>query len=672
MAKNIGGEKASRYSSQPITDNGKMAEAVAKAEARQGTGAEQGKSAKVEVAPDDMQMVLEQLRAMRSELQSARDEIKTMRNDMQELGKRVDYLESQCDKRAARKKGVGILATIGASFRSIFSKKPEQSKADKQGEDTDVQPTAKLNPIDAPAPVTDTQASSGATPNQDDLEVLHKDEIHHGPKPDSDTSDSKESDNPGRSPEKHKWRRRIGMALAGIALATGIGVGVANCDAITNYLSGSNPQEAAATATATVQNEVDDLAGVLAVDPSTLSGNQLEEQMDKLQREKADVAEAIEKNGNADADTLANARGILDSEDTLNYQEDLQSAIDAFNARSEAAEELGVDIDTYAELERAADDMHLSSIERVKELADYYGVPADKLGTDEAQNYMRDNLLSPTSVSEAFNCDTPEQAAEVLIFTAYNNKGALAQYINALDEDNGNPDSGIDGLEMPVNVDNLYQRYCNDHAAYVADFARFVEAMESATITERDATDQIMYSYYLSDGNRMVCSRGPENSGGDTTKIYEVTFYDADGNVIAVILVKNGCGQIEAGGSTYTAVTPTIVKAPGTSHGTPNGGGGNPGGGNPGGGTPTPKPKDPTKDVLDNPGNQYAKDDVPGVSGQPSQTEQGSANNDTTYVDQNGDQQTVDSTGSEEVPAPSDGNGNIDGLQGEDPGIKDW
>ena len=670
MAKNNGGEKAPRSSSQPITDNGKMAEAVAKAEARQDASAEQGKSAKVEIAPDDMQMVLEQLQAMRSELQSARDEIKTMRNDMQELGKRVDYLESQCDKRVARKKGVGILATIGASFRSIFSKKPEQSKAGKQDEDADVQPTAKLDPIDVPAPVIDTQASSGATPNQDDLEVLHKDEIHHGPKPDSDTSDSKESDNPGRSPEKHKWRRRIGMALAGIALATGIGVGVANCDAITNYLSGSNPQEAAAAATATVQNEVDDLAGVLAVDPSTLSGNQLEEQMGKLQQEKADVAEAIEENGNADADTLANARGILDSEDTLNYQEDLQSAIDAFNARSEAAEKLGVDIDTYAELEHAADDMHLS-IERVKELADYYGIPADKLGTDEAQNYMRDNLLSPTSVSEAFNCETPEQAAEVLIFTAYNNKGALAQYINALDEDNGSPDSGIDGLEMPVNVDNLYQRYCNDHAAYAADFARFVEAMESATVTERDATDQIMYSYYLSDGNRMVCSRGPENSGGDTTKIYEVTFYDADGNVIAVMLVKNGCGQIEAGGSTYTAVTPTIVKAPGTSHGTPNGGGGNPGGGNPGGGTPTPKPKDPTKDVLANPGNQYAQDNVPVVSEQPSQTEQGSVNNDTTYVDQNGDQQTVGSTGSEEVSA-SDGNGNIGGLQEEDSGIKDW
>lgn len=669
MAKKNGGEK-DPYSSQPITDNGKMAEAAAKADARQGAGAEQGKSAKVEIAPDDMQMVLEQLQAMRSELQSARDEIKTMRNDMQELGKRVDYLESQCDKRTARKKGVGILATIGASFRSIFSKKPEQSKADEQDEDADVQLAVGLDPIDIPTPVADVQASSGATPNQDDLEVLHKDEIHHGPKPDSDTSDSKESDNPGRSPEKHKWRRRIGMALAGIALATGIGVGAANCDAITNYLSGSNPQEAAATATATVQNEVDELAGVLAVDPSTLSGNQLEEQMGKLQQEKADVAEAIEKNGNADADTLANARGILDSEDTLNYQEDLQSAIDAFNARSEAAEELGVDIDTYAELEHAADDMHLS-IERVKELADYYGVPADKLGTDEAQNYMRDNLLSPTSVSEAFNCDTPEQAAEVLIFTAYNNKGALAQYINALDEDNGNPDSGIDGLEMPVNVDNLYQRYCNDHAAYAADFARFVEAMESATVTERDATDQIMYSYYLSDGNRMVCSRGPENSGGDTTKIYEVTFYDADGNVIAVMLVKNGCGQIEAGGSTYTAVTPTIVKAPGTSHGTPNGGGGNPGGGNPGGGTPTPKPKDPTKDVLANPGNQYAKDNVPVVSEQPSQTEQGSANNDATYVDQNGDQQTVGSTGSEEVSV-SDGNGNIGGLQEEDSGIKDW
>ena len=165
----------------------------------------------------------------------------------------------------------------------------------------------------------------------------------------------------------------------------------------------------------------------------------------------------------------------------------------------------------------------------------------------------------------------------------------------------------------------------------------------------------------------MVCSRGPENSGGDTTKIYEVTFYDADGNVIAVMLVKNGCGQIEAGGSTYTAVTPTIVKVPGTSHGTPNGGGGNPGGGTP----PTLQPKDSTEDVLANSGNQYAKDNVPVVSDQPSQTEQGSANNDATYVDQNGDQQTVGNTGSEEVSA-SDGNGNIGGLQEEDSGIKNW
>ena len=661
MAKKNGGEK-DPYSIQPITDNGKMAEAAAKADARQGAGAEQGKSAKVEIAPDDMQMVLEQLQAMRSELQSARDEIKTMRNDMQELGKRVDYLESQCDKRTARKKGVGILATIGASFRSIFSKKPEQSKADEQDEDADVQLAVGLDPIDIPTPVADVQASSGATPNQDDLEVLHKDEIHHGPKPDSDTSDSKESDNPGRSPEKHKWRRRIGMALAGIALATGIGVGAANCDAITNYLSGSNPQEAAATATATVQNEVDELAGVLAVDPSTLSGNQLEEQMGKLQQEKADVAEAIEKNGNADADTLANARGILDSEDTLNYQEDLQSAIDAFNARSEAAEELGVDIDTYAELEHAADDMHLS-IERVKELADYYGIPADKLGTDEAQNYMRDNLLSPTSVSEAFNCETPEQAAEVLIFTAYNNKGALAQYINALDEDNGSPDSGIDGLEMPVNVDNLYQRYCNDHAAYAADFARFVEAMESATVTERDATDQIMYSYYLSDGNRMVCSRGPENSGGDTTKIYEVTFYDADGNVIAVMLVKNGCGQIEAGGSTYTAVTPTIVKAPTPNQTTTTT-------------TPIAPPTTTTtttvaKDAQADPtygtdqtADRVASDESAEMVGA---TGDGAADNGS-YVGADGEKHEVGNQGDDVVVGASDGHGTAAGLESERPG----
>ena len=76
--------------------------------------------------------------------------------------------------------------------------------------------------------------------------------------------------------------------------------------------------------------------------------------------------------------------------------------------------------------------------------------------------------------------------------------------------------------------------------------------------------------------------------------------------------------------------------------------------------------------MLANQGNQYAQDGVPGVSDQPSQTEQGSANNDATYVDQNGNQQPVGSTGSEEVSAPSDDEGNIGGLQEEDSGIKNW
>ena len=453
---------------------------------------------------------------------------------------------------------MGIIATIGAAFNRVFG----ADKADKYEDESVADETAAMeSDTDKTAPMPTTVLRSalvanetkGATPNKPVDNAEAEDEPSDNKDDDSDKADL-DDDVEHKERKKGSRRNKIIAGIVGLALAVGLGGGVA-------YYAHNNAQEAkaakAAEATTSVQNETQDFQDVISSDPATIDENKLNEAMESYNREKSDVARAIKNNPNASSESLDAAQSLLDSDEAKNYQDNLQSLIDTYNARKEAAEKLGVDTDTYAELERASNDTGLS-VERVKELADYYGVPADKLGTDEAQQYMRDNLLASTNVSEKFNCETPEQAVDVLLFSAYNNKGALAQYVAALNEDGGTPDAGIDGLEVPADVQALYATYCNDDAARMNDFARLREAAQNVEVTSRSATSQTMYSYYLSGDNVMVCSRGPEDSGGQTQTIWQYAFKDAGGNVLTTILVKNGCGQIEAGKPIPT--TPVVVK----------------------------------------------------------------------------------------------------------------
>ena len=196
--------------------------------------------------------------------------------------------------------------------------------------------------------------------------------------------------------------------------------------------------------------------------------------------------------------------------------------------------------------------------------------------------------------------------------------------------------------------------------------------MRGANISQRAATSRGVYSYYLSTNNEIICSYGPENTGGQTDTIYQVEFVNDNGEVYATMLVKNGCAQIEAG--KYIPTTPTVTHTPNNpgNPNTPN----NPGNPN----TPTDpsdpgkpevEPKDPTQDVNANPENPNQKDDAP-AHDNPQQMEQGQPNNDQTYVDKNGDEKPVGNTGSEEVPKADDEKGNIGGLQEEEPPVIQW
>ena len=508
--------------------------------------------------------VVEEMKKLRQENEALKQENEALRNGNGRTESNANKKnnsnedEDKIVKRKERKKGLGIIATIGAAFNRVFG----VDKADKyEGESVADETAATESDADKTAPMPTTVLRSalvsnetkGTTPNKPVDNAGAEDEPSDNKDDDSDKADL-DDDVEHKERKKGSRRNKIIASIVGLALAVGLGGGVA-------YYAHNNAQEAkaakAAEATTSVQNETQDFQDVISSDPATIDENKLNEAMESYNREKSDVARAIENNPNASSESLDAAQSLLDSDEAKNYQDNLQNLIDTYNARKEAAEKLGVDTDAYAELERASNDTGLS-VERVKELADYYGVPADKLGTDEAQQYMRDSLLASTNVSEKFNCETPEQAVDVLLFSAYNNKGALAQYVAALNEDGGAPDAGIDGLEVPADVQALYAAYCNDDAARMNDFARLREAAQNVEVASRSATSQTMYSYYLSGDNVMVCSRGPEDSGGQTQTIWQYAFKDAGGNVLTTILVKNGCGQIEAGKPIPT--TPVVVK----------------------------------------------------------------------------------------------------------------
>ena len=352
--------------------------------------------------------------------------------------------------------------------------------------------------------------------------------------------------------KKSGWGRKIAIGAAAIAATAAIVTGGWFAK---NHIDQNNTTNA----NAAIATEYQDVSNAISIPVDAIQLDQLNEYLDNLDTQTGELRDAVDGGKNADQATIDQANNLLNSDTVKNYRAALESAINQRDADMKEANRLGLDIDEYQDFKAAASETGLS-IDRMVEIADEFGVPADKLGTVEAMQYMRDNLKGKNNISEALECDTPQEAADLLIFTAYNNPAALAQYAVAMDEDGGIPDSGIDGLEMPVKVDQRYQQYLADRGVYENDLAEFIKAMKGANISQRAATSRGMYSYYLSANNEIICSYGPENTGGQTDTIYQVEFVNDKGEVYATMLVKNGCAQIEAG--KYIPATPTVTHNP--------------------------------------------------------------------------------------------------------------
>ena len=257
--------------------------------------------------------------------------------------------------------------------------------------------------------------------------------------------------------------------------------------------------------------------------------------------------EAIANGQQAGAtDDILNQLSALSERNSSNLDDDakdfLQSKIDALSSKI-TSEKYGVTIDQYNQYKKASEATGLS-IEKIDEYSKYYGVNANNFGTKAAFEQMRDQAKGQR-VNEEMKADSPEEAKEELLFIAYNNPAALAQYANGLNEDT-KTDAGVEGFKTPGDVTSLYRQYINENDSYTekfyADFTEFKEALSNATVTERAATSRDSLSY-MYDNDDVTVVNVKENSGGDNKKIYIIKMVNKDG-VEVIFNLKDVCAQL--------------------------------------------------------------------------------------------------------------------------------
>ena len=466
-------------------------------------------------------------------------------------------------------------ARDGTPIRTVIHTGPGWFSGSSTGDDQNGTPIVSevIDPNDtaagAPAPVPNpsvTQASPyGAAPDSDSQPTtsLDPNSINNqgavGVEPVISASAGNKGANDNESAktkEKMSWRKKLLLGIAGVAVAAAAFFGINSCNAVNN--NNSEPQATGATQTDNLNKETDDLENVIGTDTASLSSADLDAQMESFNKERDELSAAVQNNPDADQASIDEANNLLNSEQVQQYQAALQSLIDARDARQAEADKYGVSLEEYADYEQEADALGIS-IDKVIEFSkNDFGVPADKLGTAEAQAYMRDNLTDPTNISEALNAETPEEAMEMLLFSMHNNRGTLAMMVNAMDEDGGVHDAGLDGLETPANIQKLYAEYKANPEKAEADFIRIRDALKNADIYQRDATSADKYSMFCSSNDELVCSYHAENDNGNKI-IYHVTVYDEDGNLWFEFEFKQTCTQLVAGGNTYTPTTPEIT-----------------------------------------------------------------------------------------------------------------
>lgn len=219
--------------------------------------------------------------------------------------------------------------------------------------------------------------------------------------------------------------------------------------------------------------------------------------------------------------------------------EDLENP--AFGSTQASAEENDA-AKAEADLQNKANEMGIS-VESMKRLADEHGMPYDKIGTDEAQHYLSDQLLAKNNIAEPFDASTPETAKESLSFYIFNDKDVCAEFYAALHE---NPEGEVDGLENPQDTIDYSEQFKNDPAAFNAARKEAIGALneDGTKVTVREATDRKVITFHKnheegSDNGTLGVGENQEDSNGMNEKIVETNF----ANRGIVTWTKTGCAQ---------------------------------------------------------------------------------------------------------------------------------
>lgn len=219
--------------------------------------------------------------------------------------------------------------------------------------------------------------------------------------------------------------------------------------------------------------------------------------------------------------------------------EDLENP--AFGSTQASAEENDA-AKAEADLQNKANEMGIS-VESMKRLADEHGMPYDKIGTDEAQHYLSDQLLAKNNIAEPFDASTPETAKESLSFYIFNDKDVCAEFYAALHE---NPEGEVDGLENPQDTIDYSEQFKNDPAAFNAARKEAIGALneDGTKVTVREATDRDVITFHKiheegSDNGTLGVGENKENSNGMNEKVVETNFTNRG----ITTWTKVGCAQ---------------------------------------------------------------------------------------------------------------------------------
>ena len=195
-----------------------------------------------------------------------------------------------------------------------------------------------------------------------------------------------------------------------------------------------------------------------------------------------------------------------------------------------------------ADLQNKANEMGMS-VESMKRLADEHGMPYDKIGTDEAQHYLSDQLVAKNNIAEPFDASTPEKAKESLSFYIYNHKDVCAEFYAALHE---NPEGEVDGLENPQDTIDYSEQFKENDAAFDAARKEVIGALneDGTEVTVREATDRTVTTFHKiheegSDNGTLGVGENKENSNGMNEKVVETNFTNRG----IKTCTKVGCAQ---------------------------------------------------------------------------------------------------------------------------------